>query len=183
MTDCADMELSNSICDLAMRHDDPGIVRLAARLAFNHGDLENADMLSTKMLRIDPPGGRSLRCEYSLRNNHAEEALALARYNYNGDVDSGMVLGMCLLETYHVEDAKECFERTKESMISDGCVYRLDELLMYEAMADICMKDTESAREMIGAAISLTKNEKRRETLLSMNASLEHRVLLERIDV
>lgn len=179
MTDCADDELSASICRLAMKHDDPYLLRLAARLAFNHGDLENADILSSKMLRLDPPEGRSLRCEYSLRNNHAEEALALARYNYSGDVDSGMALGMCLLETYHVEDARECFERTKESMISGGCVYRLDELLMYDAMADICMKDHESARANIDTAISLTKNDKRRETLLNMNASLEHRVLLE----
>lgn len=179
MTDCADSELSSAIYRLAMRHDEPYITGLATRLAFSHEDMENADILSSKMLRMDPSKGRSLRCEYNLRSNNAEEALNLARYNYCGDVDTGMILGICLLETSHLEDAKECFERTKESMISDGCVYRLDELLMYEALADICMKNKASAKEHIDTAIAVTRNEKRRSILLNMNEGLEHRVLLE----
>ena len=109
----------------------------------------------------------------------------MARYHYNGDVDTGLVLGMCLLETSHFEDAIECLERTKERMISEGCVFRLDELLMYEATAQICMREYCAASILIDAAVSFTRNMKRRASLLALKerAESEHSVLLQGIQV
>ena len=183
MVDHSDSELARHICELAIGHDDPYVTGIAARLAFAFGFLDQADTLSTRMLRIDPPKGRALRCEYCLRINHAEEALTLARYNYSGSIDAGIALAMCLLETYHLEEAKECFERTRETMAAEGCMFRLDEVLLAEAVTDACMKDLESARELVGSAISVTRNEERRHLLLEIADALEHRVPLQRIEV
>ena len=176
-----DQDISDTIGALALRHDHSDIIEIAARISLEIGDLEMADALSQRLLRIDPPKGRGLRSELLLKRNRTEDALTLARYHYRGDVDSGLVLGMCLLEAYHPEEAADCLERTKELMISEGCVFRMDELLMYEAIAQICMKDYSAAGSLIDSALSFTRSERRRSFLhaLRENALSEHRVLLQ----
>ena len=185
LMDNPDQDLSNSLGALALRSERSDIIETATRIALEVGDLQMADNLSAKLLHIDPPKGRGLRCELLLKRSQSEEALTLARYHYNGDVDTGLVLGMCLLETSHFEDAIECLERTKERMISEGCVFRLDELLMYEATAQICMREYCAASILIDAAVSFTRNMKRRASLLALKerAESEHSVLLQGIQV
>ena len=185
LIDNPDQRLSDAMGTLALRYGRPDIIDTAARISLEVGDLEMADRLSSKLLRIDPPKGRGLRCELYLKRSQAEEALTLARYHYNGDVDTGLILGMCLLETSHFEDAVECLERTKGRMISEGCIFRLDELLMYEAEAQICMKEYDSASILIDAAVSFTRSQRRRVSLLALKDRLnsEHGVLLEGIQV
>lgn len=185
LMDNPDQDLSNSLGALALRSERSDIIETATRIALEVGDLQMADDLSAKLLHIDPPKGRGLRCELLLKRSQSEEALTLARYHYNGDVDTGLVLGMCLLETSHFEDAIECLERTKERMISEGCVFRLDELLMYEATAQICMREYCAASILIDAAVSFTRNMKRRASLLALKerAESEHSVLLQGIQV
>jgi len=70
-------------------------------------------------------------------------------------------------------------------MISEGCIFRLDELLMYEAEAQICMKEYDSASILIDAAVSFTRSQRRRVSLLALKDRLnsEHGVLLEGIQV
>ncbi len=185
LMDNPDQDLSDSLGALALRSERSDIIETATRIALEVGDLQMADDLSAKLLHIDPPKGRGLRCELLLKRSQSEEALTLARYHYNGDVDTGLVLGMCLLETSHFEDAIECLERTKERMISEGCVFRLDELLMYEATAQICMREYCTASILIDAAVSFTRNMKRRASLLALKerAESEHSVLLQGIQV
>lgn len=185
LMDNPDQDLSDSLGALALRSERSDIIETATRIALEVGDLQMADDLSAKLLHIDPPKGRGLRCELLLKRSQSEEALTLARYHYNGDVDTGLVLGMCLLETSHFEDAIECLERTKERMISEGCVFRLDELLMYEATAQICMREYCAASILIDAAVSFTRNMKRRASLLALKerAESEHSVLLQGIQV
>ena len=185
LMDNPDQDLSDSLGSLALRSERSDIIETATRIALEVGDLQMADDLSAKLLHIDPPKGRGLRCELLLKRSQSEEALTLARYHYNGDVDTGLVLGMCLLETSHFEDAIECLERTKERMISEGCVFRLDELLMYEATAQICMREYRAASILIDAAVSFTRNMKRRASLLALKerAESEHSVLLQGIQV
>ena len=185
LMDNPDQDLSNSLGALALRSERSDIIETATRIALEVGDLQMADDLSAKLLHIDPPKGRGLRCELLLKRSQSEEALTLARYHYNGDVDTGLVLGMCLLETSHFEDAIECLERTKERMISEGCVFRLDELLMYEATAQICMREYCAASILIDAAVSFTRNMKRKASLLALKerAESEHSVLLQGIQV
>lgn len=185
LMDNPDQDLSDSLGALALRSERSDIIETATRIALEVGDLQMADNLSAKLLHIDPPKGRGLRCELLLKRSQSEEALTLARYHYNGDVDTGLVLGMCLLETSHFEDAIECLERTKERMISEGCVFRLDELLMYEATAQICMREYCAASILIDAAVSFTRNMKRRASLLALKerAESEHSVLLQGIQV
>ena len=185
LMDNPDQDLSDSLGALALRCERSDIIETATRIALEVGDLQMADRLSAKLLHIDPPKGRGLRCELLLKRSQSEEALTLARYHYNGDVDTGLVLGMCLLETSHFEDAVECLEKTKERMISEGCVFRLDELLMYEATAQICMREYCVASILIDAAVSFTRNMKRRASLLALKerAESEHSVLLQGIQV
>jgi hypothetical protein len=185
LMDNPDQDLSDSLGALALRSERSDIIETATRIALEVGDLQMADDLSAKLLHIDPPKGRGLRCELLLKRSQSEEALTLARYHYNGDVDTGLVLGMCLLETSHFEDAIECLKRTKERMISEGCVFRLDELLMYEATAQICMREYCTASILIDAAVSFTRNMKRRASLLALKerAESEHSVLLQGIQV
>ena len=185
LMDNPDQDLSDSLGALALRCERSDIIETATRIALEVGDLQMADRLSAKLLHIDPPKGRGLRCELLLKRSQSEEALTLARYHYNGDVDTGLVLGMCLLETSHFEDAVECLEKTKERMISEGCVFRLDELLMYEATAQICMREYCAASILIDAAVSFTRNMKRRASLLALKerAESEHSVLLQGIQV
>ena len=185
LMDNPDQDLSDSLGALALRCERSDIIETATRIALEVGDLQMADRLSAKLLHIDPPKGRGLRCELLLKRSQSEEALTLARYHYNGDVDTGLVLGMCLLETSHFEDAVECLEKTKERMISEGCVFRLDELLMYEATAQICMREYCAASILIDAAVSFTRSMKRRASLLALKerAESEHSVLLQGIQV
>jgi hypothetical protein len=185
LMDNPDRELTETIGALALRHDDPDIIYIAARMALDVESIELADRLSVALLRTDPLRGRGMRCEILLRMNQIENALMLARYHYRGDIDTGLALGICLLESYHPEDAAECLERTRIQMVSEGCVFRLDELIMYEAAAHICMRNNERARALIDAAISFTRSRRRKDLLLTLKEGLrsEDCILLESVQI
>lgn len=160
LIDTCGKDLLMTVNELAMRRDDADIFNIAVRMALDLDDLQTARRLSERLIRLDVHLGRTALSELSLKEKRLDEALDLARGNYLGDVDSGIVLGRCLLESDLLKEASDCFGRIMESMLREGCIFRMDELMMYEARTEMRLHNTARAQDLISAAMSITKNDR-----------------------
>ena len=173
------------IYDLSMRHDDREVSEIAARMALGNGHLDKAMAASQKLngLEYEHP----IVYEIMLRMDMKNDALRMAIQNRGVSADAGIAFGMCLYENGLLPEASECLERTRTSMLEQGCLFRMDELLRYEAMAEKEMNRLERASALVEAALSVNRNERIRMDLLSLRDSLvkvsEDGVLLECIDI
>jgi tetratricopeptide (TPR) repeat protein len=173
------------IYNLSLRNDDRDLSVIAARLALDNGQMERAIDAYRKLECLDR--GHPIMTEIMLRMGNKNDALKNAVNDPDKSVDAGIIFGMCLFENGQVSEAKECLERTRLSMLDDGCLYRMDELLRYEAMAEKEMNRPDRASMLIDAALSLNRNERIRLDLISLKDSIlsvsEDGVLLECVDV
>lgn len=173
LIDSCDKDLLWTVSTLAMRRDDAEIANIAVRMALDLNDLKIAKQLSSRLMGLDAHMGRTALSEISLKENRIDEALDMARDNYGNDIDSGMALGMCLLESNRIDEASDCFAKTMESMLKEGCIFRMDELMLYKARAEMSLHNKERAQYLVSAALSLSKNERKRADLAALCEKLE----------
>ena len=187
--DRLDPGISEVIHEIAFRNPDPELSEISARVALSDCDLERAFSLSETVYRADPGKGCSLICETMLRQDRTEDALSFAVRNGIGDDGTDMVLGMCLLASGKVSEAKMCFQKARNRMMSDGCLFRMDDLLRHEAMTEMMMGHNDKARVLIRAARCISKNSLIKRMLTGMEQIVgeyspsEDCVLLECVDV
>ncbi len=171
--DGADGDMASTICDLAVRNSDLELLAIAARMSIDCGLLDRADRICDLIMDIEPGIGESLHAEILLRRNRTSAALDDARSGYRGDTDSDIILGMCLLETNHTEEARECLGRALESMMEKGCLFGLDRLLHLQAVAEMRLNRRDAALEILRTALSVCHNERHRSELLDLGRSLQ----------
>ena len=173
LMDNADPDLSDTVFALAQDHDDPELLSISARMALRAGRLESAEKICSKRASYDGPLSGSFMSEILLRNDMNAVALEVAENAYRGDTETGIALGMCLLENGRAEEAIRCLEDTRRQMVDSGCVFRMDDLLFYEALAESKLNRVDSAAQLAKTGISLSRNRKRRSQLVALNDKLK----------
>lgn len=163
--DNADRDLSIVVSKVVMRNGRSDLLPMAARMALDTGELETASEMIPKITESDPCLGHSLVCEVLLRSDRTEEALSLAKARGSADIDSGLILGLCLYANDRYAEALDTFEATKGMMLEQGCIFRMDELLRWEAVIEMEMGDSECAKELLDSALKLSRNRDRKLVL------------------
>jgi tetratricopeptide (TPR) repeat protein len=187
LMDMSDKDMAESVRLLSSRHEDAEVMCIAARMLLNAKMLKEAKAVCNRLNGIDAGSGRPLQIEIALKENRIDYALMLARDGYAEDVQSGIALGVCLLESSRPEEALKCLRSARDRMIDEGCLYRMDEVMLYEALAEMCMNNRAKAEALADAAIRCARTEAKRSMLRSIGGMLgcgsEHGVALEGVDV
>ena len=184
LMDIDDTELSGAVSILARRHGDKDVLAIGTRMALNNGLLDDAESLSGTISSTDPVLGGRLMSEVLVRKGDLDRALELARSSCGSEPDSGITLGLCLLRKNLPEEASECLGNARIRMVESGCLYRMDELLLYEATAEMELHHMESAVELIRTGLSVSRNKRLKDGLSELERLIsEHGVVLQGVDI
>lgn len=128
--------------------EDSGDARLlytSCLMAIRRGDTASAHELAGKAGEIDPCIGGSLESEVLVSEGRIDEAVGVALDSYRGDAGTALALGKCLVEAGRPSEAVPFLKRSRQCMVSDGCLYRMDDVLSYESMANEDLGEKERA--------------------------------------
>ncbi len=183
--DTAEEELTELVCEIAKTTEDADMLMIATRVLIENGNLDTAMDLATKIYFEDNKLGGSLISEILLKKDRKIEALEMAIDSYDGGHMTGLVLGMCLLENGHPEVAKKCLKHARESMVDSKCLFLMDTLLRYEAMAELDLDNPRGYSRLMTTAISLSRSPRRKADMVALSEHIgsEHGVLLEGVEV
>ena len=126
-------EVSSIIFDLAKRHKDIELMKMAARTSIDSGDLDMAAMIVTSITRYDPVIGSQLMSEILFMRGLYQDSIDLLKRNARKCWESEMITGMCLYGMDRIEEAKDHLEIARLLMLEKGNLSRMDVLLGYEA--------------------------------------------------
>ena len=91
---------------------------------------------------------------------------------------------MCLLRTDRLKEASECLEDARSRLVESGCLYRLDELLLYEAMVEMRLDNQKYAARLVRIGLSISRNKRLKDVLSDLDRMIsEHGVVLQGVDV
>ena len=135
-----DEELSLATALLALRMGDTKSARTAMRAA---GDGDRAKAMSAEVL---------------LAEGMTDEALDVALSCYSEDSGSSLALGKCMLAAGRPEEALVYLRMSRRRMMESGCLFRLDEVMEQEALADKALGRSERASALEEAARAVKKD-------------------------
>jgi hypothetical protein len=81
-------------------------------------------------------------------------------------------MGLCLLRSNRLKEARECFEDARARLVESGCLYRLDELLLYEATVELNLDNRECAERLIRTGLSISQNKRLKDSLSELDGRI-----------
>ena len=181
-------DISTAIFILAKRRKDIELMKIAARMALDSKDLDKASEIAAAISSIRPSESINLKAEILfLRGLYADAIDILERKPK--DWESEMLTGMCLYGLNRYDEAGEKMRNTRNMMLENGCVSRIDVLLGYETLIRAKLNNVDNASTLIEAAISMSRDRRKRSDLIAVRDRVrsssvsENRVLLQCVDV
>ena len=165
LMDTPDMESYGIVTDLSRKFDDEELRLIGATMALNLRLLDDAENIAST-IECDSVRNTVL-AETDLMRGRTSSALDLALNAYVGDALTGLVLGMCMESVERYGEAMIFLGKSKESMIRDRCLFRLEDLLCCEASCHKAFGDTRMAERKMELAMRLCVSDSKRDMLRS----------------
>ena len=184
--DSADRTIAEIIHSLLSRQECPDLLRIVSRIHLDRGELIEAEYAISRLRCYNPVSSRALASELLLRDNRRAEALKNVLEDYRPGPETDLAVALCLKANGHLEESIGYFERSKAGMMENGCIFRMDVLLMNEALAYASLGRMDDAEATIGMAVSVCRDEKKRTALRKLRRDIlgsEDGVLLEGVNI
>lgn len=145
IADQPDVETLESLMELCMYSIDGDVRDTATLMAVRLGDSNSARRI------LGHETNSPMYPEILLSEGRTDEALSAALENYDGTVDNALILGKCMVMAGRDEEALTFLGRARAGMMEAGCLFRLDEVLLYEAVANHDLGNPDKAANLARA--------------------------------
>ncbi|MBR4225275.1 MAG: hypothetical protein IKR86_00480 [Candidatus Methanomethylophilaceae archaeon] len=156
IADSRNAGIAETVRALCERTGDERLSLIAALLSLRVGDVPGAE--SALRTAGDGDRAKAMRAEVLLAEGRTEEALETALGCYSEDVCTSLALGKCMLAAGRAEEALVYLRMSRRRMMESGCLFRLDEVMEQEAMADKALGRCERADALEEAARATRKS-------------------------
>ena len=110
------------------------------------------DVAERSMRRSEANKRAWLECELLLAEGEKSIALDKALDEYDGSGDMALALGKCMASNSRHSEAVVFLRKARRCMVESGCLFRLDEELVWEADSYLAMGDRETAARLLESA-------------------------------
>ncbi len=142
-------EAARILDELDMDTDDNPLAWIASLCAIRSGLL---DVARRSIRRAEADKRAWLECELLLAEGDKGAALDRALDEYDGSAWTAMALGKCMASNSRHSEAVVFLRKARRCMIESGCLFRLDEELIWEADCYLAMGNREAAAKLMESA-------------------------------
>ena len=135
-----------------------GLVSVTCLMAIRREDWKASERLAEILCDIDPCLGGAMMSEITLAMGDVDRAVGMALDSYRGDAQTALALGKSLVMAGRPDEAVGFLRRSRECMVADGCLFRMEEALTYESMAREDLGDGDGADALRRAASCLRRD-------------------------
>lgn len=152
MCDMPDEDTLESILGLCEVSIDVTVRDTAILMAIRLGDTGPAWRLLGRDRRT------AMHPETLLAEGRLDEAMESALDNYDGTMENALVLGKCMVMAGRDEEALTFLGKARAEMMKSRCLFRLDEVLLYEAVAEHDLGNIERASSLARAGRAASRS-------------------------
>lgn len=142
-------EAARILDELDMDTDDNPLAWIASLCAIRSGLL---DVAKRSIRRAEADKRAWLECELLLAEGDKSQALDKALDEYDGSAGMAMALGKCMASNSRHSEAVVFLRKARRCMMDSGCLFRLDEELIWEADCYLAMGNREAAAKLMESA-------------------------------